>query len=278
VIRNPLDNVAAPCEQNVTAFRQKGGDMPTLLRSSETNGCGATIKLDSGEVVYVSIAQVGVLVRHWDMSGGFFKTLMSNFFGAKLYNESSVYKNAQTAQALTTTFPDQAAELNFSNPVLAAFANAIWNCGSAAEVCTTLNEAAAKAPEHAGKQSPELTVAAVISAYGELLEKYPLSILDTSMLPIPKAKMKVLLKGLYAGGDYPEQENAFEIGFMSLSNFQDGVGARPISRKLLNGDARDNLKANMAILEKLMPWEKLAFAETEILLAEWKRFKAGEPI
>jgi hypothetical protein len=48
VIRNPLDNLVASCEQNVTAFRQKGGDMPTLLRSSETNGCGATISRLSG--------------------------------------------------------------------------------------------------------------------------------------------------------------------------------------------------------------------------------------
>ena len=35
VIRNPLDNLAASPEQNVTAFGQNGGDMPTLLRSSE---------------------------------------------------------------------------------------------------------------------------------------------------------------------------------------------------------------------------------------------------
>jgi hypothetical protein len=71
--------------------------MPKLLRSSETAGCGATIKLDSGEVAYVSIAKIGVLVRHWDMSGGLIKSLLSNFFGPKLYNESNVYKNAQTA-------------------------------------------------------------------------------------------------------------------------------------------------------------------------------------
>jgi hypothetical protein len=35
--------------------------MPTLLRSSETAGCGATIKLDNGDVVNVSIAQISVL-------------------------------------------------------------------------------------------------------------------------------------------------------------------------------------------------------------------------
>jgi hypothetical protein len=75
--------------------------MPKLLRSSETAGCGATIELDNGEVVYVSIAQTGVLVRRWDMNGGLIKSLLSNFFGPKLYNESSVYKNAQRARALS---------------------------------------------------------------------------------------------------------------------------------------------------------------------------------
>src|SRR6185312_15357259 len=126
--------------------------MPKLLRSSEIAGCGATIKLDNGEVIYVSIAQVGVLVRHWDMSGGLFRTLMNNFFGAKLYNESNVYKNAHTAQALSLMFPDQAAELKFKNPVLAAFSNAIWHCKSAAGVCVVLNEAATKMPERATEE------------------------------------------------------------------------------------------------------------------------------
>lgn len=121
--------------------------MPALLRSSETVGCGATIKLDSGEVVYVSIAKVGVLVRHVDATGGFFKTVMSNFFGAKLYSESSVYKNAQTSHALMLMFPDQSPELRFKNPVLSTFSNAIWHCGSAAEVTIVLNEAASKISE-----------------------------------------------------------------------------------------------------------------------------------
>ena len=124
--------------------------MPKLLRSSETAGCGATIELDSREVVYVSIAQIGVLVRLWDMKGGLIKTFLSNFFGPKLYSEYNVYKNAQTAQALSMMFPEQAPPLQFKNPVLAAFANAIWHCSSAAEVCAVLNEAAAKMPQARG--------------------------------------------------------------------------------------------------------------------------------
>jgi hypothetical protein len=119
--------------------------MPKLLRSSETVGCGATIELDSNEVVYVSIAQTGVLVRLWNMKGGFLRTLFSNFFGPTLYSEKVVYKNAETAQALSIAFPDQIPQLRFGNPVLATFANAIWHCSSAAEVSIVLNEAATNA-------------------------------------------------------------------------------------------------------------------------------------
>jgi hypothetical protein len=257
--------------------------MPTLLRSSETKGCGATIKLDSGEVVIVSIARVGVLVRHWDMSGGFFKTLISNFTGAKLYNETNVYKNAQTARALSMKYPEQAPELQFTNPVLGAFSNAIWQCGSAAEVCTVLNEAAAKIPEAAQsqpKRSPEMTPAPktvdeVISAYGALIEKHPAAIMDVAMLPAPKKQMKVLLKALYAKATTTELQNHIEVVFTLLSQFQEGVGPTPIDAVTF-GDKPT--QADIAKLDKWSVWHKLSIAEAEALLGEWKRFLAGEPI
>jgi hypothetical protein len=122
--------------------------MPALLRSSETAGCGATIELDNTEVVFVSIAQTGVLVRLIDLKGGLIKTLVSNWFGPTLYNEKNVFKNAEAAQALSIMFPEEAPSLSFKNPVLTAFANAIWHCSSAAEVSIVLNEALAKAPKH----------------------------------------------------------------------------------------------------------------------------------
>ena len=85
-----------------------------------------------------------VLVRKWDMTGGVFRRIMSNFFGPKLYEEGQVYKNAKAAQALKMMFPHTTPELPpFKNPVLSVCATAIWRCQSAAEVCTTLNEAVA---------------------------------------------------------------------------------------------------------------------------------------
>jgi hypothetical protein len=122
------------------------------------------------------------------------------------------------------------------------------------------------------------TVGEVLEAYGDLLVKYPLSIVDVSMLPLPKTKMKVVLKSLYAKAKTKDQETLLENGFFFLSNFQDGVGSVPIDGALLKGDPMKNLDANQAILEKWMPWQKLALAELDILSSEWNRFKAGEPI
>jgi hypothetical protein len=42
------------------------------------------------------------------------------------------------------------------------------------------------------------TVEEVMSAYRDLLVKYPIAIMDVSKLPIPKKQMKLLLKAVYA--------------------------------------------------------------------------------
>jgi len=117
--------------------------MSRLLRSSETMGCGATIELDSGEVISVSIAQSVLVTLVWHRQDGLLKRLFGRgFFGQKLYYESHPYNNAQTVEALFEMFPEQAPELRFKNPVLEVFANAVWHCPSAAKVCVVLNGAA----------------------------------------------------------------------------------------------------------------------------------------
>ncbi len=110
--------------------------MPELIYSSEKFGCGATIKLDSGEVCMISVAQSGVLVRSY-RDGSFF----GSWFGPILYNEKAVYKAARTAMTLALHYPDKTPLPTFQNPVLSAFANAVWHSSSAAEVSIVLNEA-----------------------------------------------------------------------------------------------------------------------------------------
>jgi hypothetical protein len=118
--------------------------MPRLVYSNEKHGQGVTIELDSKETVVCSIAQIGVLVFLYNTKS-VIGSLLSNFWGARLYKQSDVYKNARTVHALSLLYPDQAPELrHLKNPALAVFANAIWHCGSAAEVCAVLNEAITK--------------------------------------------------------------------------------------------------------------------------------------
>jgi hypothetical protein len=212
--------------------------MPKLLRSSETAGCGGTIELDNGEVVYVSIAQTGVLVRKWDMNGGLIKSLLSNFFGPKLYNESSVYKNAQTARALSLIYPEQASPLSFKNPVLAAFSNAIWHCSSAAEVCTVLNEAVAKFPDaeravdavpalRGFKYSDEKIVSdlADLMAAGDLK---PDEFYDVSVLPHPKEDILLAIEREILREPLDARAEWLAVGAAFLPSFQQGIGPKPL--------------------------------------------------
>jgi hypothetical protein len=113
--------------------------MPRLVFSSEKAGCGATIELDNGDTCLISVAQAGVLVRSYKK--GFWSGVLGSFFGPTLYNEKNVYRAAKTAAALDSKHA-QVASLKFKNPILTAFASAVWHCSSAAEVAITLNEAA----------------------------------------------------------------------------------------------------------------------------------------
>lgn len=94
--------------------------MTKLLYSSETIGCGATLELASKETCSISIARTGVLVKSHRGRLGI------SFFGAILYRDN-VYKAANTAVALDALFPQRAVPVAFRNPVLAAFANAVWH-------------------------------------------------------------------------------------------------------------------------------------------------------
>jgi hypothetical protein len=126
------------------------------------------------------------------------------------------------------------------------------------------------------KGAKEQTVGDVMEAYGALIEKYPIAILDVSALPLPKAKMKALFKAMHSQQAKPEFQKYFEDGFMFLSQFQDGVGPVPIDGKLLDGDLKANLDTNIAILDKHALWQRLALAELDVLEEEWRRFKSGD--
>jgi hypothetical protein len=83
----------------------------------------------------ISVARSGVLVKSYP--GRF------SFFGSVLYNQKNVYLVGKTAAALSILFPEKRTPVTFQNPVLAAFANAICQCSTAAEVATMLNSSLA---------------------------------------------------------------------------------------------------------------------------------------
>jgi hypothetical protein len=83
------------------------------------------------------------------------------------------------------------------------------------------------------------------------------------------------LKAMYAQQTKPEFQKYFQDGFMSLSQFQDGVGPVPIDGKMLNSDLKANLDANVVILETYALWQNRALAELDSLEDEWARFKGA---
>lgn len=112
--------------------------MPKLSYSSEKWGCGATIELDNKDVVIVSIDRGEVLVRQSDIHQGLLKAIIRIRTGPALYRSKNRHKNAKTAEALDLMFRQKVPALSFRNPVLIAFAKAVWHCLSAEEVENTL--------------------------------------------------------------------------------------------------------------------------------------------
>ncbi len=65
-------------------------------------------------------------------------------FGAVLYNEKIINAVSKTSIALDLLYPTNRLPISFKNPVLSAFANAIYHCSTAGEVARVLDEAAAR--------------------------------------------------------------------------------------------------------------------------------------
>jgi hypothetical protein len=63
------------------------------------------------------------------------------FLGPTLYDEKNVYLAAKAAIALDALFPEWKLPVRISNPILSAFANALWQCPTAAAVAVMLNTA-----------------------------------------------------------------------------------------------------------------------------------------
>src|SRR5258706_8618961 len=117
------------------------------------------------------------------------------------------------------------------------------------------------------QSAPELFGA--VARLGELMENYPLHMLDISLLPMPKPQMKAALKEIWRTAA-PAQREALEVGYISLANFQNGVGPKPISLAL--SDDSTSSKA-MSQLDATIAWMKRTSEERMVLFEEFVTFK-----
>ena len=107
--------------------------MTTFVRflDNDRRGRWANIKMDNGDPCWVSIAQSGVLIRKSKVG----------FFGAKLFDESNVYKLAKAAMHLDESYESDLTPEDMWNPILKAFVNTILHSSDLGEVTRILNEA-----------------------------------------------------------------------------------------------------------------------------------------
>lgn len=197
-------------------------EMTKLIYSSETSGCGATIELDSQETCLVSVAQSWVFVKS---CRGKYRRILLGLFGSVLYNEKDAFKIVMTAGALDSIFPEKRIPITFRNSVLGAFANAIWQCSTAAEVTLTLNEAIARAEKQVKSD------AKIVSDYSAFMAKTATKVdcfYDVNVLPHPKEAIIAAIEREIVRSPLEEHVEWLRTGVVFLWNFQEGVGTAPL--------------------------------------------------
>ena len=93
--------------------------------------CWSRVILDSGEPIWISIAQTGVLIKRSKLG----------LFGATLFRESEILKCADVGDALHREFDDCTVPDGMTNPALRVFTQAALNSKSTLELCGKLDKA-----------------------------------------------------------------------------------------------------------------------------------------
>ena len=109
---------------------------------------------------------------------------------------------------------------------------------------------------------------------GEILENNSgIVVMDSRMLPLPKSEMKAALKIAWKVAGSPELRDAVEVCYLGLSNFQDGVGNKPID---MNVSMADDMATTAKKFETIMPWMNKTTDEMQHLKIELDAFKRDE--
>ena len=256
-------------------------------------GSGATVRFPSGEPCMMSIAQSGIWV----------KKSRFGMFGALLYNEKNAFINAQRTGALAYLFPERRYPDGITSLNLRAFFNALLHCNDAAEASVTLNRAIQMAEQKAGCALDEIPVseypawvlsskeqarttsitlttsdvARIMQEYSGLLEKYPTAYMDEKWLPVPKDKMRLVLKAAWKMAPNAELRKYVEIGWTLLSMFQTGVGDIPVDGDIPR-DPKLISEAHLQKLDRYVVLGKLAEVEGDKEQVEMRSFIAANQI
>ena len=117
-------------------------------------------------------------------------------------------------------------------------------------------------------------IADILGKYGKLLERHPTAFMDESWLPLPKDQMPLVFKAAWKMAPNEQLRNYIEIGWVSLSMFQPGVGPTPVDAAVPDDISSESMKT----LDRFVELGKRAQAESDRQLQEMQEFtRANEP-
>lgn len=132
-----------------------------------------------------------------------------------------------------------------------------------------------------------VSLAALLDALGELMERHPTALMGTIRLPRSKVLMKDVIK--VVARETPNLRRQLMHAYLYLSHFQDGIGDAVFDSKLPDikrrADGTPNPEAAMQMAQEIANgpkgenfrqwtgWSKVSLAEMEILSHEWRAFE-----
>ncbi len=117
----------------------------------------------------------------------------------------------------------------------------------------------------------------IVGNYGEILEKSapaPGCAADVKKLPYPKKEIKEALIKVLKNTDDPQMKEHLKIGYISLSNWQEGVGEKDQGvdfSKIDRNQSAEDIARSMVSAEQALggkDWSKVILDEQETLMQE----------
>jgi hypothetical protein len=146
-------------------------------------------------------------------------------FGPTLYHVRDFNKTAETAKALTFLFPNHLLPSAFTDPMLCAFANAIFHCSTCSEVAIVLNRAIEQGEVRAARDREIVSEYAAFMAENETPFD---TFYDASALPHSKEAIVDAIEGEILRERADDRVKWLETGSLFLWNYLHGVGSTPL--------------------------------------------------